>query len=231
MPRLTAGARQAARQREPSLQDDGLQPRQLLTASMSSKKSGELALQEISRKKPVLKTACRRISKTPSFALAVEQPRSARSGLPTSFASAGSRSHPWRALRVAAPRLGDHEEAAQGLEAKTRPGGLVLTEAQVIALERAKTEKDAHGEFESEHPGYCGARTPSTWQHERCRSHLPADLHRQPTARSLRQALRSQDADHRRRDLERPCAAVLRRPRHCPQPGIDRPGHGILWQS
>jgi hypothetical protein len=31
----------------------------------------------------------------------------------------------------------------------------VLTEAQVIALEKAKTEKEAHGEFESEHPGYC----------------------------------------------------------------------------
>jgi hypothetical protein len=34
----------------------------------------------------------------------------------------------------------------------------VLTEAQVIALEKAKTEKEAHGEFESEHPGYCGAQ-------------------------------------------------------------------------
>jgi hypothetical protein len=33
----------------------------------------------------------------------------------------------------------------------------VLTEAQVVALEKAKTEKEAHGEFESEHPGYCGA--------------------------------------------------------------------------
>ena len=27
----------------------------------------------------------------------------------------------------------------------------MLTEAQVIALEKAKTEKKAHGEFESEH--------------------------------------------------------------------------------
>ena len=34
----------------------------------------------------------------------------------------------------------------------------MLTEAQVIALEKAKTEKEAHGEFESEHPGYCGAQ-------------------------------------------------------------------------
>jgi hypothetical protein len=35
--------------------------------------------------------------------------------------------------------------------------GLVLTEAQVAALEKAKAEKEARGEFESEHPGYCGA--------------------------------------------------------------------------
>lgn len=34
----------------------------------------------------------------------------------------------------------------------------MLTEAQVVALEKAKTEKETHGEFESEHPGYCGAQ-------------------------------------------------------------------------
>jgi hypothetical protein len=33
-----------------------------------------------------------------------------------------------------------------------------LTEAQVIGLENAETEREAHGEFESEHPGYCGAQ-------------------------------------------------------------------------
>ena len=36
--------------------------------------------------------------------------------------------------------------------------GGVLTESQLAALEKAKADKEAHGEFESECPGYCGAQ-------------------------------------------------------------------------
>jgi hypothetical protein len=36
--------------------------------------------------------------------------------------------------------------------------GVVLTEVQVAALELHRHEKEAHGEFESEHPGYWGAQ-------------------------------------------------------------------------
>jgi hypothetical protein len=40
----------------------------------------------------------------------------------------------------------------------------LLTESRLAALERAKEEKEALGEIETEHPGYLGASPSGGWR-------------------------------------------------------------------
>jgi hypothetical protein len=54
--------------------------------------------------------------------------------------------------------LATMKQRLKALDTQAAQDGRVLTEAQLAALERAQGDMEAHGEFESECPGDCGAQ-------------------------------------------------------------------------
>jgi transposase InsO family protein len=120
---------------------------------------GELALQEISRKKPCIKNRVEEHVERAVVEFAIEKP--AYGQLRTSnelkkkglFVSPGGVRSIW--LRH---DLETFKKRLKALEAKAAQENLILTEEQVRALEKARDEKESHGEIESLHPGYLGAQ-------------------------------------------------------------------------
>lgn len=60
---------------------------------------------------------------------------------------------------IAERDLANFKKRLKALEAKvTNDNGIILTEAQVQALEKKKLDDQAHGEIETAHPGYLGSQ-------------------------------------------------------------------------
>jgi transposase InsO family protein len=120
---------------------------------------GEAALVEISRSKPIVKNrvdpsieqaVLRMAFDYPAFGQFRTSNELRKQGV---FISPGGVRCIWKRndLEVFEKRL-------KALETRVAQEGLILSEAQVIAMERKKEKQEAYGEIETEHPGYLGSQ-------------------------------------------------------------------------
>ena len=120
---------------------------------------GAEALQEISRKKPIEKNRVPDYIAAAIVALAVENPALGQHRASNTLQQRGViiSSSGVRCVWLR-NNLETFKKRLKALEKKAAEEGILLTEEQLQCLEKAKHEKEAHGEIETAHPGYLGSQ-------------------------------------------------------------------------
>ena len=120
---------------------------------------GELALREISRRKPCPRNRVEEHVEKAVLEIALEKPAFGQVRVANELTRRGLFVSPTGVRSVWLRHdLETFRKRLKALEAKAAQEHLVLTEDQPRALERAREEKEAHGEIETAHPGYLGAQ-------------------------------------------------------------------------
>ena len=121
---------------------------------------GEAGLQEISRKKPNPKNRVDPAVEEAVVSMATEYPAYGQLRVSNELKKRGIFVSPGGVRSIWLRHdLSNFKLRLKALEKQLADNqSMVLTEAQLVALEKSKQEKEAHGEIETEHPGYLGAQ-------------------------------------------------------------------------
>ena len=120
---------------------------------------GEAALQELSRRKPNRKNRVDPHIEEQVQAIALEFPAYGQKRASNELAKKGVTVSPGGGRSIWLRHdLETFKKRLKALEAKVAQEGMILTEAQLVAMEKAKNDKEAKGEIETHHPGYLGSQ-------------------------------------------------------------------------